>query len=146
MGKYSSDFVKENIINKYNLQNKNYILVPIPLSSRRLKERGYNQAELISCGIDRERTLNILTRYKDTHRLKDAKNIDERHLELANSFDINKEELYEYLNKNNTDLNNLYVILIDDITTTGATFYKCKNLLQGHGFDDNKIFCFALAH
>lgn len=146
MGVHSKEFVRENIIDKHNLHCKHYVMVPIPLSSRRLKERGYNQAEMIALGIDADKVLNIINRYRDTHKLKDTKSIDERQLELANSFDLSKEILYDYLENKNIKLEDLHVILIDDITTTGATFYRCKSVLAGHGVKQENIYCFALAH
>lgn len=144
LGEHNINFLKENIIEKYNLEN--YILVPVPLSKHRLHERGYNQAEMIAIGLHKNLTLNILNRVKNTHKLKDSESIEERRNLLKNGFELDKHKLYEFLDAKDLRLEKLNIILVDDITTSGATFYECKNTLIKNGISENNIYCFAVAH
>ena len=140
------------------------ILVPIPLSPKRYKERGFNQAELICreiVRISKERHLspdpspyqgegclrrgevlilakNILIKPKDTEhqaRLRDRK---VRLKNIVGSFAV----------KNNPQnlalLKNRNIILIDDITTTGATLSEARKILKNAGA--RRIIAFTVAH
>jgi ComF family protein len=116
------------------------LLVPIPLSSRRMRERGFNQSELIAKHIiasDTEKNLrlenNALKKIKDTEnqaRMKDRR----RRLEnLKDCFIANP----DLVNKRN-------IILIDDVTTTGATLTEAKKALKSAGA--KKIIALTIAH
>lgn len=128
------------------------ILIPIPLSGKRYRERGYNQAELIcrelikinnlrlsaraDYGVDLKLENGILIKIKDTEHQAHIKN---RHLRLKNivgSFAIKKEK--EDLIKNRN------IILIDDILTTGATLSEARKVLKQTGA--RKIIAFTVAH
>lgn len=119
------------------------ILIPIPLSKRRYRERGYNQSELICRNLvrlDREENFklekDILIKHKETihqARIKDRK---ERFKNLKGSFSINTENTDKIKNKN--------IILIDDVFTTGATLNEAKKILKKFGA--KKIIAFTIAH
>lgn len=121
------------------------ILIPIPLSSKRHRERGYNQAELICkklIEIDEKNNLgnnlklekNILIKIKETEHQANIKERCDRLKNLSNSFSIKNKEVLK--NKN--------IILIDDVTTTGATLNEAKKILKQYGA--KKIIAFTIAH
>lgn len=120
------------------------ILIPIPLSKKRLCERGYNQAELICKelikinnlrhGVDIKLENKVLIKPKETKHQAKIENRGERLLNIVGSFDIQNAEL----------IKNRNIILIDDITTTGATLSEAKKVLKHFGA--RKIIAFAVAH
>lgn len=141
------------------------ILVPIPLSLKRKRERGYNQAELIcrelaslsrtnhltpvpsplengegrpelSEGRGEVLTLanNILIKPKDTEHQARIKDRSARLKNLSGSFTIKNPEAIKKRN----------IILIDDITTTGATLNEARKILKRAGA--RKVIAFTVAH
>jgi len=123
------------------------ILIPIPLASKRYRERGFNQSTLICEALikldknqpaytDNNFTLekNILIKPKDT---KHQAHIEDRNKRLKNiigSFAIIHPELVVERN----------IILIDDVTTTGATLNEARKILKNAGA--KKIIAFTIAH
>ena len=160
VGEYSHEFIYKNIILNNKLENKNICLIPIPISKERLKQRGYNQTEYIAKGINKMnpnlKILNMLIR-KDTKKLKDIYGVDNRSEEMKNTMGVlgsanNSSSaaaiMNSKINLNNLDIeyrNNIY-ILIDDITTTGSTFYEARRTLVEYGIISKNIYAYALAH
>ncbi|MEK7175449.1 MAG: ComF family protein [Patescibacteria group bacterium] len=119
------------------------ILIPIPLSKERFQERGFNQAELICqelIKIDNNQNYelknNILIKIKNTPQQVNLKNRKERLKNLAGCFVIE--------NKNMVEIKNRNIILIDDVTTTGATLKEAKKILKKSGAKN--IIAFTIAH
>lgn len=120
------------------------ILIPIPLSNKRFRERGFNQSELICkylMKIDRENNQcnfelidNVLIKPKETIHQAKIENRNERLKNLKGTFTVKNQELIKKRN----------IILIDDITTTGATLNEAKKILKENGA--NKIIAFTIAH
>ena len=117
------------------------ILIPIPLSSKRQRERGFNQALLICenlVKIDQEQNFklesNVLVKTKNTEHQADISNRSNRLKNLIGSFSVKNEKLVKGRN----------VILIDDVTTTGATLNEARKVLKQAG--TNKIIAFTIAH
>jgi ComF family protein len=99
------------------------ILIPIPLSKKRLRQRGYNQTELLghflSDKLSIKMATNVLYKIKETVSQMEIKDRDERLKNLQGAFKIKNPKL----------IKNKIVILIDDITTTGATLNQAKRVL-----------------
>ncbi|MDQ3244774.1 MAG: hypothetical protein M3P22_00270 [bacterium] len=122
------------------------LLIPIPLAPKRKTERGFNQSLLICkylMQIDKTNRQNsfelrydILIKPKDTTHQAHIHNRTERLKNLLGSFNINI--------KNQTLVKNRNIILIDDITTTGATLSEAKKTLKKYGA--KKIIAFTIAH
>ncbi len=117
------------------------ILIPIPLFKKRLRERGFNQAELMTKNIikyDTEKIFtletNVLIKIKETEHQARIRNRSERLQNLVGTFGINNEEKIKDRN----------IILIDDVTTTGATLAEARKVLKQAGA--KKIIAFAVAH
>ncbi|MDO8659225.1 MAG: phosphoribosyltransferase family protein, partial [Candidatus Parcubacteria bacterium] len=127
---------------------RNIILIPIPLSKKRYRERGYNQAELICRelikinnlrhGVDMKLEKDILIKPKETEHQARIENRRERLKNIIGSFAIKNEKLS--LSK----IKNKNIILIDDITTTGATLNEARKVLKQNGA--RKIIAFTVAH
>lgn len=134
------DTVSEKRIFSGNLQKDPILLLPIPLSKKRQKERGYNQSEEIARGIlamDQGNAFvldtKMLRKIRETKPQALTKNKKERvgNLKDAFTFDSNTKNVQA-------------AVLIDDITTTGTTFNEVRDVLQRAGV--KQVFCFAIAH
>jgi len=124
------------------------ILIPIPLSSKRYRERGFNQSELL-CeelikidhlrhGVDMQLEKNILIKIKDTEHQARIKNRNERIKNMTGTFAIKD------LEKNKKLIMKKNIILIDDILTTGATLSEARKVLRQAGA--RKVIAFTVAH
>lgn len=120
------------------------ILVPMPVTRARRRERGFNQCELILeeiCRLDSEcrisRVRNLLVRVRHTSR-QTTKNREER-LESAGGglFEINEaaaSRLRSVLAEHNAA--RAFIVIIDDVITTGSTMKAALDVLSGAGFTD----------
>ncbi len=101
-----------------------YILIPIPLSPKRLKERGFNQTELISELLSKKSNFpvckNVLIKIKETGSQVSLKDRIKRLENLKGSFSLKNPELIKGKN----------IILIDDVSTTGATINEAMKVLR----------------
>lgn len=117
-----------------------YIVLPMPISKDRLRERGFNQTELIAQHIlpylpDKPFTYrpDLLQKTKETkHQTGESRK--ERLINLKNSFSISDAAIVK----------NKKIVLIDDVTTTGATFTEAAQTLKNAGATE--VFCIGLAH
>ncbi len=143
------DKILEELSDLSAMENfNNVILVPIPLSPKRHRERGYNQAELICKelikinnlrhGIDVKLENDILIKPRETEHQARIENRTERLKNIIRSFAIKNTE------KNNGLIKDKNVILIDDIITTGATLNEARKILKQAGA--RKIIAFTVAH
>lgn len=112
------------ILNKFStLYTVNKVtLVPIPLTSERLEERRFNQAEAITSIIQEHFQLPVvhaLTR-KLEHAEKQSKKSKEQRFQAQNPFKLTKSL-------------NMPIILIDDIYTTGTTIRHAAKLFKDAG-------------
>jgi ComF family protein len=97
-------------------------IIPVPLHAKRLKQRGYNQAECIARGLEEalERPIitDVLIRSEYT-QTQTKKSRVERIQNVSNAFILNHPEKLE----------NKHVLLVDDVITTGATLEVCASTL-----------------
>ncbi len=100
------------------------VLIPIPLHPRRLRWRGFNQAELLVQQISQKLNIpvnnNLLIRTKHTLPQMGIQNAQQRRENIEQAFALSKE----------INLSNKTLILIDDISTTGATLEQAVQALQ----------------
>lgn len=112
------------LIKKHNL--KADIIVAVPISKERLRERGYNQSEVIAKKVSEL----IGIKYQKNILLKIANNLRQSELSLYERKE-NVKNVYSI--KNIENVKDKKVILIDDIFTTGATLNECAKVLKQSG-------------
>lgn len=99
------------------------VVVPVPLSNERLRERGFNQAELIAKDIAKRFHVpcaaNALKKCKNTKRQSEL-HMNQRSANVRGAFVLSSPETV--CGKN--------VLLVDDIFTTGATMREAAAVLS----------------
>ncbi|MEW6214768.1 MAG: ComF family protein [Nitrospirota bacterium] len=99
-------------------------IVPVPLSIKRLRERGFNQSLLIARVISKETRvpllMDILLKKKETPP-QIGLSAKERLSNLKGSFEVKE------------DIKGLRLLLVDDVMTTGATVTECSKQLMKAG-------------
>lgn len=129
--KYKSDFMSgeflaQLLIETVNLHNIEFDLITfVPMTSRALKKRGYNQSRLLADLVAKhfnKPVREILVKKTET---KDQIGLDgeNRWMNLSDCFVATKEYLFK----------NKKIILIDDVLTTGATAFLCSEQLLLNG-------------
>ena len=99
------------------------VLLPVPLSRKRLRQRGYNQSEHLAIGISDITHLPIITKaLRRKHFVKSQTQLS-RHERQENVADI-----FELCD--DSPLKGKHVLLVDDICTTGATLIACVDALK----------------
>ncbi len=99
------------------------IIIPVPISKKRKKERGYNQSLLIAKEISKNTNIEIVKNclYKTKNTIEQSKlNREEREKNAQNVYAIKNEQILE----------NKKILLIDDILTTGNTLNSCSKELK----------------
>ena len=105
-------------------QIKNYdIIMPIPISKKRMKQRGYNQSAVIASNLAKTFNMdcknNILVKIKDNPPQSELG---------QNERSANVKGVYKL--KNEKHIFQKKILLIDDIFTTGSTANECARLLK----------------
>jgi competence protein ComFC len=102
------------------------VVVPVPLHPARLRERGYNQAELIARPLARELGLPCRSYLLVRTRPRPDKltlTLRERWRSVRGAYAI----------RQGSRVDNLRVLLVDDVLTTGATLDACSRALRRGG-------------
>lgn len=118
-------FVKFLLKNKKIFENiKKYDkIMPVPISRKRQKERGYNQSLLIAKEIAKKTNLELVN-----NCLIKTKNIVEQSKLNKEDREKNIHGVYEL--KNKQLIEDKEILLIDDIYTTGSTVNECSRILR----------------
>ncbi|WCG22457.1 ComF family protein [Vagococcus lutrae] len=108
------------MLHAFYTKHSDYIFVPIPVSTKRLEERGFNQvtAMLESALIPYH---VALTKSQDTLRQSQRKRTER--IEMVQPFQLNKEVCIK-TNK---------LMIVDDIYTTGSTMYHALDVFSQVG-------------
>ena len=111
-------------------------IIAVPLSRRCLKERGFNQSLLLGRTISKATNvplrLDVLFKKKETPP-QIGLSSKERLLNLKDSFEVRE------------DVQNLRLLLVDDVITTGATVTECAKELIGAGAAEVTVVALARA-
>ncbi len=97
-------------------------IIPVPLHPKRLRERGYNQAEVIAKGLSESMGVPVVTdvllrtSYTQTQTRKTR---IERMKNMSGVFAVSNPE----------KISNGHILLVDDVITTGATLETCTQTL-----------------
>lgn len=101
------------------------LVVPVPLAKKRLRWRGFNQAELLAQRVAEKYglTLDSSNLIRTKHKKPQAKLAEAARLK-------NVKDCFEWRGSN---LKKRNIILIDDVVTTGATVNECAKVLKDSG-------------
>ncbi len=126
--KYQRDIGMGEALSKHLIELYNELkwdidlIAPVPLSQKRLRERGYNQSGLLArplaYAVQKAYLPDILTRSRNTHT-QVGLSANERHKNVEGAFAANKEKVKGKV-----------VLVIDDVTTTGSTISACAQALR----------------
>lgn len=117
-GAYLADVLKNN-----HISEKADIIIPVPMSEKSRRKRGYNQAELIAEVVGVETGIpvrRIVQKIRDTKEQKSLGRAG-RKLNLRNAFAVTE------------DISGKRILLIDDISTTGSTLSEIAVLCRKNG-------------
>ena len=102
------------------------IIIPVPLAKKRVRQRGYNQSDLIAeglaqtIGLPMRTDIIMRTSFK---RSQTAMTTEQRELNVKDAFVLLKPE----------DIKGKHIILVDDVVTTGATVCSIGKELEKAG-------------
>lgn len=99
------------------------IIVPLPLSVKKKRKRGYNQCDYIAAGISRATGLPVVKDCVErtvANETQTHKNRDERWKNVEGIFTLQKPQFLE----------DKHILLVDDILTTGATLSSCAYTIR----------------
>jgi ComF family protein len=112
-------------------------IIPMPLSSHRIKTRGYNQAMELARPI--QKRLKIRIQYKYSKRVKNTApqtllSRQERQANVKRAFAVAGKFTYQH------------VAIVDDVVTTFSTLYELAKVLKKQGVRRIDVWCVAKAN
>jgi len=128
LNQFLGDLLYEALLQNESFQrllksSKNWVFVPIPLHSSRLRIRGYNQSEILCDELSRRfnlKTYDLLKRVKETKTQVGLK-LKDRKKNIKGAFEVSSK------------LSGMSAFLVDDIVTTGSTLLEAANVLKRGG-------------
>lgn len=102
------------------------LIIPLPLSKKKLRKRGYNQCDHIAKGISQITGIPIagncikrnIANESQTHKHR-----EERWLNVEGIFSVTNAE----------ELQGKHILIVDDVLTTGATIASCAKTILATG-------------
>lgn len=127
-------------------------LIPIPLAPKRLRERGYNQSEVLARALARQWRIpvlcDVLVRTRETPT-QTALTPDTRLANVAGAFDVRRAawDVWRRRLQINAarDTPHAALVLVDDVFTTGATLAEAARALEQAGAQSIQAVTFARA-
>lgn len=116
-----------------------HLVLPVPTTAVRLRERGYNQAEVLARAFAR-RTGRTLVRAL----LREGASSSQTTLQPAARL-ANVAGAFRPVAGTQADIDGEHVLLVDDVLTTGATAIACSTSLIAAGARCVSILTFARA-
>lgn len=104
-------------------------IVPVPLHPAKLRQRGFNQAQLLAEALGEELNLPVRFLIKKTKKTKDQKflNREQRSKNVKDAFLVDMDEMHGQIPQR--------VLLVDDVYTTGSTLTACAKVLKAYGVE-----------
>jgi len=129
-GEFLADCIREIPDFKFD------IITWVPLSKKRERSRGYDQAMLIAkttASVLDETAIETLIKHKNVRAQSELGDKKERSANIRGAFIVTNAEMIAGKN----------ILLIDDVVTTGTTLEECTRVLLEAGAAE--VFCAALA-
>lgn len=98
------------------------LLVPVPLTVKRQRQRGYNQSEMLAMGISDVTHLPVVSKALKRQVFRKSQTHLSRHERQENVNGI-------FVVADAETLRGRHILLIDDVCTTGATLTACAQAL-----------------
>jgi len=125
-----SDCIRQNLVGRYDM------ISWVPVSKKRLRERGYDQAMLLALEtallLD-DVAISTLVKVRDVEKQSTVGSAEKRRANIAGAFAAEDPEL----------IVGKRILLIDDIVTTGSTLSECAATLKAAGAKE--VLCAAVA-
>lgn len=102
-------------------------IVPVPLHPSKLRQRGFNQAELLARALGEELDIPVRLLIKKTKKTKDQKTLsrEQRSRNIKGAFEADAGAVGKKIPQS--------VLLVDDVYTTGSTLTACARVLKALG-------------
>lgn len=144
--KYQQNWPYGQLLSALLIQHLNYyfdeggrrpdFILAVPLAKRRQRKRGYNQAQMVCNWLAKALQLpnpqQLLLRTRETVS-QQGLNAKARRDNLHNAFQLTQPE----------QVKNKYIVLVDDVLTTGTTCSIISGLLLKHGAARVEVYCLA---
>ena len=108
----------------------------VPLSRKRYRERGYDQAQCLAEALARSLKIPIWGMLKKTRNTKAQSTLQDKSQRRANIAGA-------YTLAGGIDVKGLSILLIDDVVTTGSTLSECAKVLLINGAE--RVYCATVA-
>ncbi|WP_416199368.1 MAG: Amidophosphoribosyltransferase [Pseudomonas helleri] len=136
-GRLLADILGQSLRDRFNTGDPQPdCLLPVPLSTQRLRQRGYNQAAMLAQWLSRDLGIPFhddwLLRHQDT-AAQQALDAKARKRNLLHAFSLAPQ----------VDVRGLHLALVDDVLTTGATAQSLARLLRQAGARQVDVYCLA---
>jgi len=139
--KYNNDMALGEVFSKYLVQLYRKqgwqvdMVIPVPLSRERIKQRGYNQSALLARPV--AVNLNLVYSGKVLYRERDTRS------QVGLSADERRSNVWGAFRADERQVRDRSILLVDDVTTTGSTMNACAHALMQAGAQD--VYCITLA-
>ncbi len=141
IGQILYDHLADELSERSLFENINSpVLIPIPITKKKLRKRGYNQSEILAKELVRRSGgflssfPDALEKIRETETQHSIKNRGERLRNLRGTFAVRDIDAVRGRD----------VVIVDDITTTHATLMEARRALREAGA--GKIIAFTIAH
>lgn len=136
-----TDYLITQVENCYQHEALPDLIIPVPLHSKKIKQRGFNQsleiARKIAGKLNIKLNFNLLIRVLNTPP-QSSLDATQREKNLRNAFQLTDQAKKIIQGKT--------VALVDDVMTTGATVNELSRLLYRGGVARIHIWCIARAY
>lgn len=125
LGELAASYLNQKIVDFPEF--KIDFIVSVPTTAKRLKWRGYNQAQIIAERLAQELNLpykNVLSRQRQS-RPQVGLTASDRRKNIRNNFIV----------FNKVYLTDKRVLIVDDVVTTGSTMAECAAVLKKNGVE-----------
>jgi ComF family protein len=130
LGHVFNDYMQEFVMDERAFGAHDVVFVPIPLSRRRYKERGYNQTERIIGHTDVHLSRSTLVRVKETLP------------QTTLGKHAREENMRDAFQARTLQTNTTYVV-VDDVVTTGSTLNAAYQALMTAGAQNVQLVALA---